>query len=232
MSTQNTDKRIIIGVIFIALGLVFLLKNLGLVPFNLPYYLFGWEMIFMVVGGLLLLSRANKTPGIVFFTIGLFGMIDEIFDVSFWQLWPLILVIVGLSIIFQKKMLGRSEEEEMEFDNLDMDYIDEVAVFGGGEKKVNSYNFKGGKVTSIFGGSEVDLRNAQLSEGKNVIDVLTIFGGSTFYVPDDWSIKADVSSIFGAFTDSRSQRLKVVPDPDKLLIIKGFTMFGGGEIKN
>lgn len=232
MSTQNTDKRIIIGIIFVVIGLLFLLRNLGLFPFYIPHYFFDWEVIFLIVGVLLMLSRSNKTPGVVFFSIGLFGLVHEIFDVSFWQLWPLILVVVGLSIIFQKKMMRRNDEDEVEFDNLDMDYIDEVAVFGGGEKKVNSYNFKGGKVTSIFGGSEVDLTNAQLAVGKSVIDVLTIFGGSTFIVPDDWSVKVDVTSVFGGFSDSRSQRLKVVPDPDKQLIIKGFTMFGGGEIKN
>jgi len=232
MSTQNTDKRIVIGIIFVVIGLVFLLRNLGVIPLYIPHYFFGWEMIFLIVGTLLLLSRSNKTPGVVFFTIGLFGIIDEVFDLSFWQLWPLILVVVGLSIIFQKKMIRRSDDEEIDYDNLDMDYIDEVAVFGGGEKKVNSYNFKGGKVTSIFGGSEVDLTNAQLAPGRNIIDVLTIFGGSAFIVPDDWSVKVDVTSVFGGFTDKRSQRLKVVPDPDKQLIIKGFTMFGGGEIKN
>ncbi len=232
MSTQNIDKRIIIGIIFVLVGLVFLLRNLGVFYFYLPHYLFDWEVILIIIGVLLLVSRPNKTPGIVLVSVGAIFLTRDILNVSFWQLWPVVLIVVGISILFQKKIMSRTDDEALDFDNLDIDYIDEISVFGGNEKVVNSYNFKGGKVTSIFGGSDIDLTNAQLAEGKSVIDVLTIFGGSTFVVPDDWSVKVDVTSVFGGFSDSRRQRLKVVPDPDKQLIIRGFTMFGGGEIKN
>ena len=46
---------------------------------------------------------------------------------------------------------------------IDDDYIDEVSIFGGAEKSISSQNFKGGKVTSVFGGSEIIFLSANLS---------------------------------------------------------------------
>ena len=55
-----------------------------------------------------------------------------------------------------------------------MDFFDDFVVFGGREIFVNSQNFLGGKTTSMFGGTEYDLRQAQLSENGAVIECLTI----------------------------------------------------------
>ena len=41
-----------------------------------------------------------------------------------------------------------------------MDYFDDFVVFGGREVFINSLNFYGGKITTIFGGAEYDLRHA------------------------------------------------------------------------
>ncbi len=231
MTSQKTDKRIIVGVIFVFLGLFFLLRNLDIFPFYIPHFFFPWGL-FLLIGVLLTVAKRNKTFGVILMAIGVFGITDEIFNVSFGDLWPLILVFIGLSIIFRKRLTGRPDDGDVFTESMNADYIDEVAVFGGGEKMVTSDNFKGGKVTSIFSGSQVNLLNAELADGKNVIDILTIFGGTTIIVPDDWTVHTEVSSLFGAFTDKRILRLKVIANPDKQLFIRGFTMFGGGEIKN
>jgi len=93
-------------------------------------------------------------------------------------------------------------------------------------------NITGGKITCIFGSAEINLTNAKLSSGYNVINLFCLFGGATFIVPSDWEVKTDVTAIFGGFTDKRI----IFGNPDsnnnKTLLIKGLVLFGGGELKN
>jgi predicted membrane protein len=83
----------------------------------------------------------------------------------------------------------------------------------------------------LFSGLDIDLRSASLSDGTNVIDLLTIFGGVEFRMPQDWTINvSELTVVFGSFEDKRSGSLQT--DPNKVLHVKGLILFGGGEIKN
>jgi hypothetical protein len=114
-----------------------------------------------------------------------------------------------------------------------MDYFDDFVVFGGREVFINSQNFYGGKITTIFGGAEYDLRNTHLSTNGAVIDSVSVFGGCGFKVPPEWTVKNEVTAVFGGFSDKRGAAPRYInPDPSKTLIIKGFTAFGGVEIKH
>ena len=112
------------------------------------------------------------------------------------------------------------------------DIIEEVCVFSGGGRSITSDNFKGGEITCIFGGSEINFRHASLSPGENIIDVTCIFGGVTLYVPEDWTVVSEVTSVFGGFGDKRAEsKLSFATNPEKMLYIRGVVIFGGGEIK-
>jgi predicted membrane protein len=124
-----------------------------------------------------------------------------------------------------------TETESIPTEESDQDKIDDVAIFGGGKRILHSDNFKGGTITAIFGGSEVDLSNCKLAMGENVIDVMAIFGGMTILVPSDWKIIVNVFPLFGGFSVKGRKDPNVDYDPAKALIIKGVVIFGGGEIK-
>ena len=62
-----------------------------------------------------------------------------------------------------------------------------------------------------------------------IIEVVNIFGGASLIVPSDWKIKLEMVSIFGGFSDKRHI---IDPNPQKTLIVKGVSVFGGGDIKN
>jgi hypothetical protein len=144
--------------------------------------------------------------------------------------WPLILIAFGFFYIIRQR--GHDTPIGQKADG-SMDFLDDTNVFGGGDVSITSNNFKGGKITSVFGGSNYDLTSAKLSEGANVIDFFAMFGGGTFIVPSDWNIKLDVTTVFGGFSDKR--RVTSNPslsDPSKELYIKGFVLFGGGELKS
>ena len=93
-----------------------------------------------------------------------------------------------------------------------------------------SKNFKGGDIVNIFGGSEIDLTQADMTTPA-ILEVTAIFGGATLIVPSNWAIKSEAVTIFGGIGDKR----KIVPtteSPTKTLVLKGTMIFGGMEIKS
>ena len=106
----------------------------------------------------------------------------------------------------------------------------ELNIFGGGERTINSDNFKGGKITCVFGGSSIDMLSAKLAPGNNVIDVFTVFGGSKLIIPSDWDIKLDVVAIFGGFSDKR-RNITTSSEGDSRLIIKGIASTDKSDLR-
>ncbi|MBE9466899.1 MAG: hypothetical protein IMY72_01105 [Bacteroidetes bacterium] len=238
METQNStkqsrrmDKRAFLGLIFILIGGIFLLHNYNLIPQNFTNIIFKWEMILIIIGAYNLLTK-RIVSGIILIGIGSFFLIPDIFVLpnSFKELfWPVFLIIVGLAFILRKR--GSSSGNLFNSTKSSIDYIDDLAIFGGGEKYITSQKFIGGRITAIFGGSTFILKDAKLAEGVNKIDVLTMFGGSKLIVPDDWNIKVEVVSIFGGFKDKR-RTFNNNNSYNNELVVKGFVVFGGGEISN
>ena len=112
------------------------------------------------------------------------------------------------------------------------DHVNEVAVFGGVTRQFFSKDFKGGRVTAVFGGTELSFVNADI-KGTVYMEVNNIFGGTKLVIPSSWTVKHNISAIFGGIEDKR----QVVPgaggtDPDKVLILHGTCLFGGLEIRN
>ncbi|MCK4880466.1 MAG: hypothetical protein KAS82_07395, partial [Bacteroidales bacterium] len=178
----------------------------------------------------------NKGTGIILIVIGSFFMLPRIIHVPhYWGslFWPSMLILLGLVIIFSSRRHGaggtyfgghkRKASSE--------DWLDDVTIFGGGDRIINSQQFKGGKITHIFGGSKIDFTRGKLAPGKNYLEVVMIFGGTKMILPESWDVKVGVTSVFGGFSDKRIKSI-VVADTDRSLHITGVSVFGGGEIVN
>jgi predicted membrane protein len=223
------DSRTLLGIIFVAIGGVLIARNYGWMDYEFSRYLISWQMLLIVIG-LYNLARRAYTPAIVLISIGLFFLID--FPDSFREnFWPAVIVLVGISFILQ----WRKPSDRKRFSNFSdgtrksTDAIDETAIFGGKTVAVVSENFQGGKVTSIFGGSKINLLYAKPVEGCT-IDIAAIFGGTKLIVPEDWNVKVEVVSIFGGFEDKRSASVISRTGTGKIVVIKGTCIFGGGEV--
>ena len=226
------DRRVILGIVIMLFGGILLASNFNLIPFDVRHYIWSWKMVLIVIGVISLANRQRVITGIILISIGVFFMLPDIFVIpySYHRLfWPVILIIVGIAFVLRRG--GRNHYSK--FHNVEeysTDYIDDINIFGGGEKMVTSQNFKGGKITSVFGGSNIDFTNAKLAKGNIVIDVFAIFGGAKLIVPPEWEIKSEVFPIFGGFSDKRKNIKNI--QSDSKLIIKGMAIFGGGEIKS
>jgi predicted membrane protein len=112
------------------------------------------------------------------------------------------------------------------------DYIDYVNIFSGGERQIVSQNFKGGKLSAVFGGIDLDLSKARLAPGRNILEIACVFGGATIIVPDNWYVTIEVTPVLGGFSDTRKLHPGRTVESDSQLVIKGAVVFGGGEVKS
>jgi len=247
--SMNSNNRLLAGLIILIIGLLFLLKNFNLIPDELRHYIFDWKTLLIAIGALNILFSHNRIGGFILITVGVVFWLPELVDLPIKAgrlLWPIAIMAVGVFILFneqgfRKLIAGKwqqnsqSDNENPSQDNEDIDdYIDVVSIFGGGERLITSKKFRGGKVTSIFGGSALHFRLASLAPGNQKLDLFFLFGGSEIVVPSNWNVRVDVVSIFGGFSDKRFFHNKddQSKEATSTLTIKGLVLFGGGELKS
>ena len=110
------------------------------------------------------------------------------------------------------------------------EYLRGTAVLSGFKRQVRTQALKGGELTAIFGGFELDLRQAELAEDAVKVDVFILFGGGEIRVPEDWEVVIQASAIAGGIDDK-----KLVQGPienRRRLILTGSILFGGIEVRN
>ena len=229
------NKRIYFGIFLIALGAFWILERLDIIPDFWDDVLISWQMLLIGIG-IFSIIGGNKTSGTILIVIGGFFLVPEIVTIPYELRrigWPLLIIGIGVVLLITHGRKRPQEPPIAESGKRGMDYFDDFVIFGGREVFVDSQNFYGGKTTSIFGGAEYDFRQANLSQNGAVVDCVSIFGGCGFKVPPDWTVKNEVTAIFGAFSDKRGSTLsQIVSNPSKTMVIKGFTAFGGIEIKH
>jgi hypothetical protein len=106
-----------------------------------------------------------------------------------------------------------------------------VAVFGGCERRVSIKNFEGGRATAVFGGIELDFRDADF-ETEALLEINCIFGGVEIRVPETWHVHSRSLPVFGGYDDKSRQPSNPAGTKTKTLIVTGMIVFGGVEIKN
>ena len=230
---NHPTTQVIIGLFVISIGLLFLLDNLGWVDLDLRLHIWPTAMIFF---GILKLMQTRTRSGMVVggALIGIGGLIllkeTGLISVSWRTLWPVLLIGVGLVVVF-KSTKGRQTAEKyagpMDKPSGDEAFVNVTAIMGGYKNRIITPDFRGGEITAVMGGADLDLRQSSLS-GDAVIDVFSLFGGITIRVPIDWTVQLEGTPIMGGFEE------KTVPPavPGKRLIVRGYIIMGGLEVRN
>jgi len=110
------------------------------------------------------------------------------------------------------------------------DYLKSTSVFSDVKKTIISKRFQGGEVMNICGGTDINLIQADIQQPV-VIDVFQLFAGIKLIVPSHWKVHSDVISVFGEVDDKRFTQ-GIPPDEQKVVYIKGTSLFGGITIKS
>jgi len=221
---RRSYGRLVSGLLIVLLGILLLASTTDLLPTE---SIWAWVPLLFVLLGIWAIVRSggrNLTgPVMIIAVAGTYQLrnLDVVSDAQIGTWWPLFVVLFGVLVL-----VGRSRRRREHVGATAADEISVVAVFGGGERRVTSQSFAGGEVVSIFGGSEIDLRNADVDAPPAVIETLSLFGGTEIRVPEDWQVSIDVLTLFGATEDSRPRGATGEPK----LVVTGLTLFGGVEI--
>lgn len=228
-------KAAALGVFVIAAGLLLLARNTGFLDPAVSRIIFSWEMLLIAIGVINIFWRQSFWSGVILIGIGGFFLLVNFYHMPFstWQIFlPALIILIGLQMIFGVSNLQKRFHKRTMFNQSvgSEDFFEDIAIFGGGERKVVTPNFKGGRMVAMFGGSKVDLTHCNIAPGdRPMVEVVSIFGGSGLVVPSDWNVKVEVFNIFGGYAD---KRIASQVDYNKTVIIKGITIFGGGEVKS
>lgn len=242
------------GLLVVIIGCFFLARELGV---DLPGWLFTWETLIMSLG--LVFGIKSKFRGFAWLAMILIGsafLLSDLYPEFFSKpiMWPVFLIIFGLFMIFKprrhhnhphfvkKWKEGRDEFKARRYDHAAYDWHQEkdaeheqrleVTTFMGGVKKrVVCKDFKGGEVTTVFSGVEIDLSQADF-ENNVSLEVTTVFGGTKLILPAHWKIQSELTSVMGSVEDKRPVQTNLAEENVKTLILRGTVFMGGIEIKS
>ena len=218
---EKSNRRALAGVILIDIGSFILLNNLGYVDFRITDVIGFWQLLFIGLG-IFQLVTGNKKGGMVLITIGVVFWVFDFYHLRFRDYWPIILIAVGFGFFLRSRANRSKTSEEGD--------IDIVAILGGSQKKINSKEFAGGKLSAMLGGVELDLRQSSLKQGQSTLDVMAVLGGAKIFLPDDWVVNFEGTNVMGGFSDKRAH--KPTEYFGNVLTIKGLVIMGGVELNS
>lgn len=220
-------KNILWGLILIIVGIILSLNALKIT--NIDIFFRGWWTLFIIIPCFLdLFTEKNKTANLIGFLIGILLLLACQNIIDFSMIWsliiPVILIIIGTSIVFKNTSLNKVNKNISKLNNKDK--AEYCACFSGQKLDFTEEEFKNTELTAIFGGINCNLKNAKIKQDV-VITTCAIFGGIDIYIPNDVNVKVNQTSIFGG-VDNKIQNSK---DNKKTIYIKANCLFGGVDIK-
>jgi len=246
MRNQRNDKTG--GIVLIIIGVLFLLHKIPQTAEWFPSWFLTWPMLLIGIGLLTAVKSRFRNPGwVILMALGGYFLLLQNNLIS-WNLRPYIfpvgIILLGIFITIKKnRQCNRSHPRFRKWDNhpgfqpqpadnidLSEDVVNVSSTFGNIERNVFSKNLKGGNISSMFGGAQINFSQADF-EGVAVIDLSIIFGGVDMVIPSNWNVKNEMSVIFGGIEDRRTV-INNVHESGKTLVLKGNIMFGGMEIKS
>lgn len=249
MKTTTSYARIFLGAGLLLAGAALLLNEFSLLSFSLGDIIKEWWPLIVIGAGLVILF--NNPQSFVFPLIVIvagillqFRQLDLI-EFNVWNLiWPSALLVIGLSLLFERTNYTKSissktntskddedEESDDEFDSRQVtsdDKVSVLAIFSGSEVKNTSSNFQGGDASAIFGAFEVDLRDSSLKK-EATLSVFTAFGGGEIIVPEGWRIETNGLPLFGGWENKTKKPAKANAPT---LYIRGTCLFGSVSIRH
>ena len=236
---RQKTNGVMAAVVLIAVGIIFLGKNLGYIDRSIFKILVSWQMLLVALGTWSLIKR-QYSGGLVLLIIGMFFLIPHL---TGWMnggwvrtYWPILLIAIGVILIVRKMLPQNSNRHNKECcfkeDNRSENgYLHSDTMFGSVKHIILDPSFKGASVKNSFAGTIIDLRGTKLDATETFIDVDCLFGGIEIHVHSSWYIISEAKPMFGGYEDKRFNT-GIEVDYAHKLIIRGNLTFSGLDIKN
>ena len=197
-----------IGLVMIVVGTLFLLNNLGLLPYRVWDF---WPLLLLLVGASMVWRAMGGPGGRGASRWREAGFVPEAGEGT----------APGAAAVGAVPPAGGGSRDESAT-------VDCFALLGGSHRQSASQDFRGGSLFAFMGGCELDLRQASIRGGQATIDAFAMWGGIEIKVPQDWTVALHGTPILGSFDD----KTRAGADGSKVLVITGVAIMGGVEIKN
>lgn len=221
--------RLFLGLLLIAIGGVFTLEQAGLIE-DASDLLRYWPVLLVVFGlskWLWPTDSIGKTSGLIFFLVGIWLLLSEweLVWIELWDLWPVLLIVIGVRIVWHGLFGHRAGDDNSS------STVGAVAILGGTTRTNASMDFRGGDLVAVLGSCDIDLRQAEIIDSPAVIDAFTFWGGIDIRVPESWTVTVQGIPLLGGFDDETDPS----KDPGEFrqeLVVKGLAIMGGVEVHN
>jgi hypothetical protein len=213
--------RLFFGVLIVAVGAVLLLDNAEVLDAG-EVFSTWWPVVVILAGLLMLIANPRHWPvAVIIMGVGVAWLLSslDIVDISD-VIWPAAIILVGLLVIFGRGLTSRTETG---------DQVNSFNIFSGSEIASHSKEFRGGSVTAVFGGAEIDVRDAVPTADAR-LDVFTAFGGIEIRVPGGWHVPVRGLPLFGGIENITAK--EQLPADAPILPVHATALFGGIEIKH
>ena len=220
--------QLVFGLLLATIGVMFTLDNLHIL--RARDYLQYWPVVLIAIG-LVHIGQAKTSSGTfggaIWILVGSVLLVNRLglLDVRIWSFWPLILVLVGARIVWQTV----SGDPSVDRGTDPSSKLSAIAVMSGFDRKITSKEFRGGELTAFMGGGKLDFRETVPVGGQVILNVFVLMGGFEIFVPDTWSVSLEVTPFMGGIEDKT--RTPANPSGPRL-VLRGFVMMGGVDIKN
>jgi hypothetical protein len=105
-----------------------------------------------------------------------------------------------------------------------------TAIFGGISRKGRWHPEPETRILAVFGGAELDFRDADLPAREITISAVAVFGGVSITVPPEMRVVDTGSAVMGGREITGESAESVAPDAP-VLRITGTCVFGGVDVK-
>ncbi len=232
----KAKRKVGLGLVVIVIGLVVLLKQLGL-SIYLPIREF-WPYILIIIGLIVGLKNRFRSAGpLIMIIIGIaFAipsfqfMVGDTVVRSTKLVAPILLILIGLYFLFGKKKMHSSCAPNTSI--RDENYLNSEVMFGGSKEVITSKTFNGGEVSVLFAGAEINLTQAEATNHVIYLNMQVVFGGCELLIPSHWDVKNEMFVALGSVDDKRLLRTKDANTQRTTLILKGTCVFGGVDVKS
>lgn len=229
-ASKGSQSRIFWGLIFIVVGVLFLLDQVGEIDVGHIFSRY-WPVIFILIGVSMLIANDFKStgPAVFFILFGAFFLLMDmrIFDRPLWHyFWPLLIIGLGVWVLVKPARAG----DKKKIPELTADELRVSQVFSSTARRVESPNFKGGSVEVVFGSAKIDLSAAGLEGGQAALSLSAVLGDIELRVRPEWQVVIEGTPILGSIEQKRAQPA----DADKkgTLRINASVVLGSIHIKD
>lgn len=218
--------RLVFGLIFVALGAIWTLDNLGIT--DAQVFLRWWPALLVAFGVAKLagfgLRRAPVSGGI-FTVVGGWLLLRSlgIVHASLFVFWPVMLIVLGAMIVWRSVRAPGGDGGDAS------PYPRPVAIMGGITSRVQSQELRGAEASAVMGGVELDLRDAKPAVHPVVVDVFAWWGGIVIVVPETWRVDCEAVPVMGGIENSTRPP---EGEPAGTLVVRGVAIMGGVEVTN